>query len=116
MSFSVQPDEIVGIADRVRLALDDALDRSHALRDAVEALSGALGGLPSARAAFDEVAHARVELSRGIVSRGRSALGALRSVILAYVEADDEMASTTTTRAEADPAPFDPARFGRARP
>ncbi|MGN7967797.1 hypothetical protein [Microbacterium sp. 22296] len=114
MSFSVQPDEIAGIADRVRLALDDALDRSHALRDAVEALSGALGGLPSARAAFDDVALARVELSRGIVSRGRSALSALRSAVLAYVEADDDMVASTH-RADPDSALFDPARFGRAR-
>lgn len=114
MSFSVQPDEIVGIADRVRLALDDALDRSRALRDAVEGLSEALGGLPSTRAAFDEVAHARVELSRGIVSRGRSALSALRSVVLAYVEADDDMAASTK-RADDESALFDPARFGRPR-
>ena len=113
MSFSVQPDEIVGIADRVRLALDDALDRSHALRDAVEALDAALSGLPAARSAFDEVARTRVQLSRGIVSRGRSALSVLRSVILAYVEADDEMAASTT-RSETDSTGFDPARFGRA--
>jgi hypothetical protein len=114
MSFSVQPDEIVGIADRVRLALDDALDRSYALRDAVEALDAALSGLPAARSAFDEVARARVQLSRGIVSRGRAVVSALRSVVLAYVEADDEIASTTS-RADADSALFDPARFGRAR-
>ena len=113
MSFSVQPDEIVGIADRVRLAVDDALDRSHALRDAVEALDVVLGGLPPARAAFNEVARARVQLSRGIVSRGRSALSALRAVVLAYVEADGEMA-VSTTRAETGSTAFDPARFGRA--
>ncbi|MDQ1137064.1 hypothetical protein QE410_001863 [Microbacterium sp. SORGH_AS 1204] len=74
MSFSVQADEAIGIAERVRLALDDALDRSAALRDAVDALSDALTGLSPARDAFDEVTRARVDLSRGIVSLGRSAL------------------------------------------
>lgn len=113
MSFSVQPDEVIGIADRVRLALDETLDHSNALRDAVEALSDALTGLSPARTAFDEVARARVDLSRGIVSRGRTVLSALRTVVLAYVEADEEMASTTT-RAETESPPFDPARFGGA--
>lgn len=112
MSFSVQPDEVVGIAERVRLALDDTLDRSAALREAVDALTDALSGLPSARAAFDDVARARVDLSRGIVSRGRSALAALRTVVIAYVAADDEMAATTT-RSGAGAALFDPSRFGR---
>lgn len=112
MSFSVQADEAIGIAERVRLALDDALDRSAALRDAVDALSDALTGLSPARDAFDEVTRARVDLSRGIVSRGRSALATLRAVVLTYVAADDEMASTTT-RADAGTALFDPSRFGR---
>ncbi|MCI9858166.1 hypothetical protein [Microbacterium proteolyticum] len=114
MSFSVQPDEIIGIADRVRLALDDALDQSNALSDAVDALTDALAGLPSVRAAFDEVARTRVQLARGIVSRGRSVLSVLRSVVLAFVEADDDMAASTT-RAGADLALFDSARFGRVR-
>lgn len=114
MSFSVQPDEIVGIADRVRLALDDALDRSHALRDAVEALDAALGGFAPARSAFDEVARARVQLSLGIVSRGRAVLSILRSVVLTYVGADDEMATTTGRIDDATPL-FDPSRFGARR-
>ncbi len=112
MSFSVQPDEIVGLAERVRLALDDTLDRSDALRGAVDALSDALTGLTAARGAFDDVARTRIDLSRGIVSRGRSALAALRAVIIVYVAADDEMAATTA-RAQAGASLFDPSRFGR---
>ncbi|MCJ1706847.1 hypothetical protein [Microbacterium sp. VKM Ac-2923] len=112
MSFSVQPDEIVGIADRVRLALDDMLERSNALRGAVDALSGALTGLSPARAAFHQVAGDRAELSRGVVSRGRAVVTALRSIVHTYIAADDDMAATTS-RVEAATPFFDPSRFGR---
>lgn len=115
MSFSVQPDEVIGIADRVRLALDDALDHSNALRDAVASVSDALAGLSPARAAFDEVAAARVELSRGMVSRGRAVLQTLRSIVMTYIAADEDMADSTRRVDAASPL-FDPSRFGARRP
>lgn len=114
MSFSVQPDEVIGIADRVRLALDETLDHSNALLDAVEALSDALTGLSPARTAFDEVARARVDLSRGIVSRGRTVLSALRSIVLTYIAADEDMAHSTR-RSDTGAPLFDPSRFGAKR-
>ncbi|KTR95925.1 hypothetical protein NS220_04055 [Microbacterium testaceum] len=116
MSYSLQPDQVIGIADRLRRALDDTLDRADALRDAVDALSTALARVTPARAAFDDVADARVALSRGIVSHGRAAVAALRAIVVAYVTADDEMAETAAALDARTRAPlFDPSRFG-ARP
>ncbi|MDQ1083823.1 MULTISPECIES: hypothetical protein [Microbacterium] len=114
MSFSVQPSEVIGIADRVRRALDDTLDRANALRDAVGSVSDALADLKPAHAAFEEIARPRVELSRGIVSRGRAVVATLREIVLTYVAADDEMASSTS-RTDAETGLFDPMRFSGER-
>ncbi|WZH36018.1 MAG: hypothetical protein PIR02_14770 [Microbacterium enclense] len=113
MSYALQPDEIIGITDRVRRALDETLDRSDRLRDAVDTLSTALAQAAPARAAFDGVADAHVALSRGMVSHGRAAVAALRAVVMAYVTADEEMADTTAASDAGSSAPlFDPSRFG----
>lgn len=113
MSYALQPDQVIGIADRLRGALDEALGYSDALREAVDALSTALSGATSVRTAFDDGAHARVTLSRGMVSHGRAAVAALRQIIAAYVTADDQMAATTTASDAGTAAPlFDPSRFG----
>jgi len=116
MSYSLQPDEVIGITDRLRRALNETLDRSDALRGAVDALSTALARVTPARAAFDDVADARVALSRGIVSHGRAAVAALRAIVVSYVTADDEMATTAASLDALTRGPvFDPSRFG-ARP
>jgi len=113
MSFSLQPDQIIGIADRLRRALDETLDRSDTFRAAVEALSAALSRVSPARTAFDDVADARVALSRGMVSHGRVAVAALRTTVLSYVTADEEMAETAAELDARTRAPlFDPSRFG----
>lgn len=113
MSYSLQPDQIIGIADRLRRALDETLDRSDALRDAVEAMSTALARVTTARSAFDDVAGARVALSRGMVSHGRVAVAALRTIVLSYVTADEEMAESAAALDARTRAPlFDPSRFG----
>ena len=116
MSYSLQPDQIIGIADRLRGALEVTLDQSEALRDAVDALSSALARVEPVRAAFDDVADARVALSRGIVAHGRAAVAALRAIVASYVTADDEMAQSAEALGARTRAPlFDPSRFG-ARP
>ncbi|MDQ1076586.1 MULTISPECIES: hypothetical protein [Microbacterium] len=116
MSYALQPDQVIGIADRLRRALDETLACSDALRDAVDALSTALSGATSAHAAFDDGAEPRVRLSRGMVSHGLAAVAALRRIIAAYVSADDQMAATTSAADGRTAAPlFDPSRFG-ARP
>jgi len=113
MSFSLQPDQIMGIADRVRTALDEMLERSHAVHDAVDALSATLARVTPARAAFDDVMQTHVSLTRGMVSHGRAAVSVLRAVVMAYVTADEEMADTTAaSEARAQQPLFDPSRFG----
>jgi hypothetical protein len=60
MPYALQPDQVIGIADRLRRALDETLACSDALRDTVDALSTALSGATPAHAAFDDGAEPRV--------------------------------------------------------
>lgn len=113
MSYSLQPDQVIGIADRLRRALDETLDCSDALRGAVEAMSTALARATPARTAFDDVAGTRVSLSHGVVSHGRAAVAALRAIVMSYVTADEEMAQSAAALEASTRAPlFDPSRFG----
>lgn len=113
MSFSLQPDQIIGIADRVRTTLDEMHERCDAVRDAVDTLSTAMARATRARTAFDDLAEARLALSRGMVSHGRDAVAALRTVVTTYVTADAEMADTTAASESRTQIPlFDPSRFG----
>ena len=119
MSFSVEPHEVLGMADRVRGSFEELHEIAIALRRAADAVALALARATPAHAAFLAVAEARVDLARRIVGRGQAAVSALQTAALAYLTADDEMAATTDARAAmagvGEGNLFDPTVFGRRR-
>lgn len=118
MSYSVDPPQVLSVAERVRGCFDDLDEVATSLRRAVDAMAQALARATSAHVGFVEVADARVDLAHRIVGRGRSAIAALQSAVLAYVTADADMAWTTGMRAAAAEGrgnPFDPTVFGKRR-
>jgi hypothetical protein len=120
MSYSVDPPQLLSVAERLRSCFDDLDELVASVRRAADAVSHSLARAASVRAAFTGVADPRVDLARRLLGRGRSAIAALQSAALAYLTADDEMATTTaSSAANADSAdganPYDPAIFGKRR-
>lgn len=117
MSYSIDPPQVLLVAERMTRSLDDLHDVATALRRAADAVGQTLARAVPAHPAFIEVADARVDLAHRIVERGRAAAAALQSAVLAYLAADEEMAMTTdalSSVAEAE-NPFDPILFGKRR-
>lgn len=118
MSYSMDPPQLLGIAERMRRSLDEVHEVATSLERAVEAAARSLARAASAHTAFVEAARPRIDLAHRIVARGRTAVSALQTAVLAYLSADDEMAATTEARAAgigAGVSPFDPTVFGRRR-
>ena len=121
MSYSVDPPQLLSVAERLRGCFDDLDEVVASVRRAVDAVSHSLARATVVRTAFTEVADPRVDLARRLLGRGRSAIVALQSAALAYLTADDEMATETASRAaSADIAdrgnPYDPTVFAGKRP
>lgn len=119
MTYSMDPPQLLGIAERMRRSFDEVHEVATTLERAVEAATRSLTRAASAHTEFVEVTRPRVDLAHRIVSRGRAAVSALQTAVLAYLSADDEMAATTDARAAgigASNSPFDPTVFGRRRP
>ena len=118
MSYSVDSPQVLSVAERLRGCFDDLDEVAASLRRAMDAVAQALVGATSAHVGFVEVADARVDLAHRIVGRGRSAIAALQSAVLAYVTADAEMAAATgmhSAAVEGHGNPFDPTVFGKRR-
>ncbi|MCG7416038.1 MULTISPECIES: DUF6507 family protein [Microbacterium] len=119
MSYSIDPPQVLLVAERMTRSLDDLHEVATALRRAADSVAHALARAVPAHPAFLEVAETRIDLAHRIVGRGRAAVAALQSAVLAYLDADDEMAATTDARSSATGAPsgnpFDPIVFGKRR-
>ena len=118
MSYSVDPPQLIGLAERMRRAFDDLAESVAALHRDADSVALALARAAPAHSAFVELATARIDLARRIVARGRGALSALQTAVLAYVTADEEMTRDTVAAARSitvPPNPFDPVVFGRRR-
>ncbi|MDN4479646.1 hypothetical protein QQX02_01735 [Demequina sp. EGI L300058] len=96
--------------------VSDVEQSVDAAADAADAVSAALGSLTAVRAAFESAADPRREAGKALVSRARSTLAAVHEGTLAFVEADQTMAASTTaarTATEAGPPPYSSRRFGQ---
>lgn len=121
MSYSVDPPQLLSVAERLRGCFDDLDEVVASLRRAADAVTQVVARATPVSTAFAGVADPRIDLARRIVGRGRAAVLALQSAALAYLTADDEMA-TTTAALEASAHfvhtanPYDPGLFGRRWP
>lgn len=115
MSYSVDPPHLLGIAERVSRSLDELHEIALSLRRSMDATARALTRAMPAHAAFAEVAGPRVDLAERIVARGRAAVSALQSAVVAYLTADEEMVETVADAGAVIGNPFDPILFGRRR-
>lgn len=120
MSYSVDPPQLLSVAERLRGCFDDLDELVASVRRATDAVSHSLGRAAAVRTAFTELADPRVDLARRLLARGRAAIEALQSAALAYLTADDEMAThTDSCAARVDGLdggnPYDPTIFGKRR-
>lgn len=117
MSYSVDPPQLLSVAERLRGCIDDLDEVATSLRRSMDAVAHALARAMPARDRFADAADPRADLAHRLVGRGRAAIAALQSAVLTYVTADEEMAAVSAAGAEAVGGgnPYDPTVFGERR-